>query len=350
MANILHQDRFSFSSCLVSSVCYLSSSMDSDTLQLLLGAIAFEFVQILLIWIYIRRRYQVALKELNRLTAQLATGERPSTYYIAGASQVEELTRNLEAVGARLEQFHRQQGAEDFNLNILLANMVEGVMVVDRAHIIRLANAELVRLFDLKQSPVERTVLEALREARVELVLRQAMASGSALQQEVELDSGGRAENVRHFQISVVPIRNRDGEVDGAVVVFHNITRIKQLEVMRREFVANVSHELRTPLAIFRGYLETLLDNPGLSRDDTQPMIEALARNSKRLAMLVEDLLMLTHIESAQSLPEYTLVRLGLLLRQIVQDWNNRAGSEPAQIDCVVPDDLPSVEVDAVRF
>ena len=61
----------------------------------------------------------------------------------------------------------------------------------------------------------------------------------------------------------------RTGEIDGAVVVFHDLTRIKQLEVVRRDFVANVSHELRTPLAIFRGYLETLIDNPGLPREDT---------------------------------------------------------------------------------
>jgi len=71
------------------------------------------------------------------------------------------VSRHLESVGARLEQYQRERQEEDFNLNVLLANMVEGVMVVDQRHVVRLVNDELLNLFELKQSPIGRTVLEA---------------------------------------------------------------------------------------------------------------------------------------------------------------------------------------------
>ena len=197
------------------------------------------------------------------------------------AAWSQQVSRTSKALGARLEEFQRQQQEEDFNLNVLLANMVEGVMVVDQKHVVRLVNDELLNLFDLKQSPLGRTVLESLREARVEMIVRET------IQQRRAAPAGGRSlestalgQPPRHFDISVVPIRTKKDEVGGAVVVFHDITRIKQLEVVRQDFVANVSHELRTPLAIFRGYLETLQDNPGPaargvaahSRDDAAPL------------------------------------------------------------------------------
>src|SRR5579859_2974277 len=122
--------------------------MDNPLIALL---VILELIQLLIFWAFLRQRYQVSLRQLSRLTEQLAAGERPKSYYIDGPRWVAQLSRSLEAVGLRLEAFQRQQQEEDFNLNALLANMVEGVMVVDQKHVVRLVNDELLRLFDLKQ-------------------------------------------------------------------------------------------------------------------------------------------------------------------------------------------------------
>ena len=253
-------------------------------------------------------------------------------------------------IGARIEQFQRQRQEEDFNLNVLLANMVEGVMVVNQKHVVRLFNDELVNLFDLSQSPMGRTVLESLREARVEMLVRETIARGEARQQEVTLDSSAVGQPSRHFDISAVPFRTGNDEVRGAVVVFHDITRIKQLEVMRQDFVANVSHELRTPLAIFRGYLETMADNPDLPTEERQRILETMKRHSDRLNALVEDLLVLTRLEARQVQTEFSTIRVDAFFRQLVKDWDNRSNKADVTIIVNVADDLPTLDVDALRL
>ena len=309
-----------------------------------------ELVQLVGFWIFFRYRSRRSLRQLSRLTGQLAAGEWPKSYYIDGPPLVEQVSRHLESVGARLEAFQRQQQEEDFNLNVLLANMVEGVMVVDQRHVVRLVNDELLNLFDLKQSPLGRTVLESLREARVEMIVRETIRRGEPRQQEVVLESTALGLPPRHFDISVVPIRAPKGEVRGAVAVFHDITRIKQLEVVRQDFVANVSHELRTPLAIFRGYLETLADNPDMPREESQRILETMKRHSDRLNALVEDLLILTRLEARHVEAEISTIRVDAFLRQLVRDWAVRTNSGAVDIQIGMPDDLPPLDVDALRL
>jgi len=309
-----------------------------------------ELIQLAGFWAFVRYRYRHSLRQMSRLTGQLAVGQRPKSYYINGPPLVAQVSRHLESVGARLEEFQRQQREEDFNLNVLLANMVEGVMVVDERHVVRLVNDELLNLFDLKQSPLGRTVLESLREARVETIVHETILRGEPRQQEVVLESSALGLPPRHFDISVVPIRTKNDEVRGAVVVFHDITRIKQLEVVRQDFVANVSHELRTPLAIFRGYLETLAGNPDLPREESQRILETMKRHSDRLNALVEDLLILTRLEARQMEAEFSTIRVDAFFRQLVRDWGNRTNSGAVDIQIEMPGDLPPLDVDALRL
>jgi two-component system, OmpR family, phosphate regulon sensor histidine kinase PhoR len=309
-----------------------------------------EVVQLVGFGLFLRFRSQHSLRQLSRLTGQLATGQRPKSYYIDGPPLVEQVSRHLETVGSRLEEFQRQQQEEDFNLNVLLANMVEGVMVVDQRHVIRLVNDELLNLFELQASPLGRTVLESLREARVETIIRETIQRGEPRQQEVMFESTAPGLPPHHFDISVVPIRSPKNEVRGAVVVFHDITRIKQLEVLRQDFVANVSHELRTPLAIFRGYLETLADNPALPREESQRILDTMKRHSDRLTALVEDLLVLTRLESRRVETEFSTIRVDAFFRQLVRDWTHRANAQEVEIDIQIQDDLPPLDVDALRM
>jgi two-component system phosphate regulon sensor histidine kinase PhoR len=211
-------------------------------------------------------------------------------------------------------------------------------------------NDELLNLFQLKQSPLGRTVLESLREARVEMIVRETIRRGEPHQEEVILEGTALGLPPRHFDISVVPIRAPKGEVRGAVAVFHDITRIKQLEVVRQDFVANVSHELRTPLAIFRGYLETLADNPDMTREESQRILETMKRHSDRLNALVEDLLILTRLEARHVEAEISSIRVDAFFQQLVRDWGVRTNSGAVDIQIEMPDDLPPLDADALRL
>ena len=321
-----------------------------DNHLLIVVLVLVEFLQIVAFWAFIRYRYQHSLRQMSRLTGQMATGQKPTSFYIDGPREVQQVSRHLETLNARVEEFQRAAREGDSNLNLLLANMVEGVMVVDQKHVVRLFNDELLNLFQLKQSPLGRTVLESLREARVEMIVGESIQKGKPRQQEVMLETV-LGQPPRHFDISVVPIRTKkEDEVGGAVVVFHDITRIKQLEVLRQEFVSNVSHELRTPLAIFRGYLETLQDNPDLPREELQRILETLQRHSDRLFALVEDLLTLSRFEAGRIKTEFSTIRMDAFFKQIVRDWNNRKNAAEVELVLKIGDSLPPIDADAIRL
>jgi two-component system phosphate regulon sensor histidine kinase PhoR len=116
--------------------------------------------------------------------------------------------------------------------------------------------------------------------------------------------------------------------MEGAVVLFHDVTQLRQVEEIRRDFVANVSHELRTPLSIFRGYLETLLDDPHQPPGELLRILEVMERHSDRLYALVEDVLSLARLESPAA--ELDLSDEYTDLLQILRDWEKRLGGEAA--------------------
>ncbi len=297
-----------------------------------------------------RQRYQRPALELNRLTRKMAHDEIPESFAVHGDEALEEVAQHLASISMRVSDLKQMRRDEEFNLNVLLENMFEGVMVVDRNHTIQLVNRELVALFSIRGNPVQRTTSDALRQSSVEVILTEAISTGTALRREVTLDQEAAASSLQCFEMSAVPIRTSDGKIDGAVAVFHDISRIKQLESVRQEFVANVSHELRTPLSIFRGYLETLLEQPHLEHDKIHRILETMQRHSNRLNALVEDLLTLTRLESKQADLHLTSVRLSAFIRQLVADWEQRFAAAPAQIHFAVPDDLPSLEIDTTKF
>ena len=322
--------------------------MDLGTGLIATLLIVFELGQLGLLWFYLRRRRD-SLRQMGRVAHQLADGRLPASYYVNGPPLIANLGHSLERIGQRLDVLQRRQQEEDFNLNVLLANMVEGVMVVDQRHTVRLVNDELLSLFDLKTSPLNRTVLESLREARIELIVRETLDKKEIQRHEVVLQSAS-GPATRHFEVSAVPIRTAGDNVGGAVLVFHDITRIKHLELVRSEFIANVSHELRTPLAIFRGYLETLMEHPDLPLEEKKRVFLAMRRHSERLNALVEDLLVLTRFESKQIEFELDLVRPEAFFKQLVRDWKRQAGADATAIELEVPKNLPPVEVDPMRF
>src|SRR5262249_59181375 len=108
-------------------------------------------------------------------------------------------------------------------------------------------------------------------------------------------------------EVSAVPIKKADDEITGAVALFHDITELKRLDQIRRDFVANVSHELRTPLSILRGYIEVLLDEPETPRQELARILSIMDRHSKRLQRLVADFLRLAELGSSQAGVEFSV-------------------------------------------
>ena len=140
-------------------------------------------------------------------------------------------------------------------------------------------------------------------------------------------------------------MRDAAGE-PGVVAMFRDITRLKQLEEIRREFVANVSHELRTPLSIFQGYLETLLDTPDLPTEERVPVLEVMRKHSQRLNALVEDLLALARLENRDSHPKLMPLAVERILREAAADWARPCAGKSVRIAIECEPDLPALSAD----
>jgi two-component system phosphate regulon sensor histidine kinase PhoR len=295
-------------------------------------------------WFLRERRLRRSIERLQAMLEQLAKGREPASYSLAG--NFARLGQRAEQVASEQEHLRRQRQLAEANLQIILSSMQEGVMVVDSRRAVRLVNPSLRKMFDLEPNVFGHPVIEALREPVLDEMIGSALASGEPQEREIEL--AGRKPPVVLMTI-VSPMRDAAGEA-GALAMFRDVTRLTQLEQVRREFVANVSHELRTPLAIFQGYVENLVDNPDLDREDRAATYAVLEKHSKRLNALVEDLLILARLEARREELKREDIDFGALLAETTRDWSVRTDKKGVVLKLEVAPDLPIVSADRMRL
>ncbi len=178
----------------------------------------------------------------------------------------------------------------------LFNSMSEGVLILDRTGHVQLVNRSLQKFFDLKADVRGQTIMEAFRwQELAELTKRLPQ---ERIVQGLELELPGI--RGRWLEANAAAVLDREGRQHGSILVFHDLTRLKQLESTRQEFVANVSHELRTPLSLIKGFVETLLDG---AKDDPElatRFLRTIEKHTDRLTYLIEDLLTISRLESGQ--------------------------------------------------
>jgi two-component system phosphate regulon sensor histidine kinase PhoR len=217
---------------------------------------------------------------------------------------------------------------------VIFDSMVEGLLLLDEQGRIQLANRAFLALFGLSANPRGRTIIEALRLH--ELAALVASLDAQRQVSDYEFKVPGLTE--RWLQINAAAIFNGQGERHGTVIVFHDLTRLKQLERARKEFVANVSHELRTPLSLIKGYAETLLDG---ARDDPEVatrFLTTIDRNAERLRLLIDDLLIISELESGRVKLNLQTVVLSQVVAKVLEDFKTRATARNVTLQNQAPD------------
>jgi two-component system, OmpR family, phosphate regulon sensor histidine kinase PhoR len=183
--------------------------------------------------------------------------------------------------------------------------MIDGLIIVGADGRIRIANRAAAALFEVTSPMIGRTPLEAIRRHEVASILHQLDQQPEVLDHEVRLERPGAARTVL---INALVLSDANGTRDGALLVFHEVTRLRQLESVRQDFVANVSHELRTPLSLIKSAAETLVDGGKSDPAITDRFLDIIDKNANRLTLLIDDLLLLAKLDSG---------RLALQLRSV---------------------------------
>jgi two-component system phosphate regulon sensor histidine kinase PhoR len=264
------------------------------TSVLALGGVLAGALSLLLGYVFMRRIVR-PLEEVGRGLERLERGEFGARVPERGNDEIGTLARTLNRVEERLEATIHSLTAQRNQRDAILSSMVEGLLAVDGDDRILLANDAARHLLGGGSTVWEgRSLLEVARIPQLVQFVAQVRGSAHPLGTALVV----REPRPRYLEVHAAPLRLADGSAQGAVVVFNDVTRLRKLEEVRREFVANVSHELKTPITAIQGFVETLLDGGALEdRESARRFLGILGRQSDRLRAIIEDLLYLSRIE-----------------------------------------------------
>lgn len=244
----------------------------------------------------------------------------------------------------------QQRTGQLAQLEATLGSLQEAVLIVDASNYILLANKALQAISSRAATQIIGHRLELVLHSADFLTYVEAVRLGKAQpQQEVELVEGGRT---TWLEITGTIIQSQ-GSSRGpwTLFVLHDITKQKKLEAVRKDFVANVSHELRTPLSVIKGYVETLVDgHQDIPIEDRERFLKTIQRHTERLNSLLEDLLVLSRLESINPGLHRESVDLQALLASIIDDYHGRPATADHVLELTVDPAHGTLFVDPLKL
>jgi len=289
------------------------------------------------------RKWIAPWRQVEDVITQIGRGERPRTFLMEGSGPAQRIGFQLEKIVGDLEQRQKQIAKRESGMQTIFSAMQDALLVVDSNRRLILTNQTFRKLFDAPEISIATPLLEIVRDPTLDQLLTDAFRGRGPVRCELTLDQS-------QIELHAVATKNEVGEITGALVLFHDITELKKMDQVRRDFVANVSHELRTPLSILRGYIETLLDSPKTPCDELARILRVMERHSDRLDLLVEDLLTLAQLESSNPDLQIGTVDLSTFLPEMVRDWEKKITRKHLNIVVDVPPELSPICADRTRL
>jgi two-component system phosphate regulon sensor histidine kinase PhoR len=274
-------------------------------------------------------------RQLTDAARRMSEGELDFTVPVVAPEELGELGRTLGQLARSLSSTLEQLRSERDWMGGILSRMREGVILLDAKQCIKMLNPALREMLLLSEEVVGKPVLEAIRHGELKRLLDRVFEEGKPASREIEI-SGLKP---RQLLVRAAPLGT-----DGAVfAVMFDVTEIRRLESLRKDFVANVSHELRTPVTAIRSAAETLRDVALNDAKALPSFADIIARNAERLGCMVDDLLELSRIESREIKLVVQAIDLGDLISQVLALFHERALKRRQSFEVLVPEDLPWV-------
>lgn len=320
--------------------------LESRAQEIILIAFLLAFLMGLAFTFFISVIVSKPLKEMAAVAHSIAQGDYSKKPVVRSGDEIGELSLALAYMTDQIKEKIEKIKKDAVRLDTVLSSMIEGVMVVDEKGAILLINPSLQRLFSVEIPCEGRKPIEIIRndvlQGMVDRLLRDPQR---VFEEEIELHHPEE----KILKISGSPIV-RNGRTEGAVLVFHEITQLRALENIRRDFVANVSHELRTPVANIKGYTETLLDGAIDDRESAKEFIGIIHQSSGQLAALIDDLLNLSRIESGKMTFNLVPLDLQVALKRSVEAMDKTAKKKLISVTINIPPAVPKVLADDQRL
>ncbi|HYB62207.1 MAG TPA: ATP-binding protein [Methylomirabilota bacterium] len=297
------------------------------------------------------RRLAARVDQLTEFSRRIAAGDYRLLPTDPAGDALAELSGTLNDMAQQLDRTIRSLAEERNRSAAILASMAEGVAVIDDSERLVFCNKAFRRIFALGTAPAEgRPMIELVREPELLNIVRRVLSGVEVETGEIERGTVTR----QNFRATVSRLEpggaGKGGGPAGAALVLHDISDLRHLERVRRDFVANVSHEFKTPLTAIQGFAETLLGGALEDEQNNRRFVEIMRNHSARLARLTDDLLELSRIEAGRTELARRAVGLHGIVAACAETMRPRLELKRLKFEMRLPADLPEVKADPRRL
>jgi two-component system phosphate regulon sensor histidine kinase PhoR len=304
------------------------------------GMAVAALVVILAAWIIAR----ITTRPIRRLTIasqKIASGELGQKISIGSRDEVGELARAFNEMSLKLKELVDEISGDRARLAGILDNMADGVIVTDVDSRISLCNKAAEKLFSVKNA-VGRPLMEVVRDHEIDELVKSNLATGKM--GDIRYESGT---SKRYIRAIAIVIDSRKPE--GVLILFQDLTDVRNLQTTRRELIGNISHEFRTPLAGIKAMVETLRDGAVDDKGTARDFLSRIDEEVDRLTQLVAELTELSRIETGKAELKLEPVNLNTIIDEAINQLSPQAERQQLSIKTELTPDLPTVRADIGR-
>ena len=301
----------------------------------ILQVMAIVVVISLLVAFIFSRKFSKPIKELVLASRRVADGDFSVKVFPESKGELQELSGSFNYMISRIKELVTEISQQKGALNSIIESIQEGLLVLDKKGRIIISNDSLERILD-NPSISGRFYWEVMREPRLAELIRRIKEGKTGGPEEIEI-------NDRDFICSASFLKSSEE----TVFTFHDITEMKRLEKMKKDFVVNISHELRTPLTAIKGFLETLEESID---EKNRQYVDILSRHTERLTNIVKDLLLLSSLEERGLGLEPEKVDLEELLNNILSIYRHAIKEKNLRLIIDVEKDIPEIKADPFKL
>ncbi len=321
----------------------IEKSVNRLTLTIALSMVVLALLTVLAAW-FIARRTTGPLRQLTKATRQIAAGQLDQKITVQIRDEVGQLGNAFNEMSLSLKGMMEVVSAEKAKLSTVLNNMVDGVILTDKEGIISTANQTAGRLFGFDDKNVSsKPIIEVVREHEVDAVLKTCLRTRK--EQSAQFESSVTKRFIRVIAAPIV-----DGKANEILVLFQDLTELRNLQTMRKELVGNISHELRTPISGIKVMVETLRDGAINDKEAAKDFLTRIDSDVDRLAQTVSELTELSRIETGQATLRIASLDLNFLIREVIEQLTPLAERQQVTISTNLATDLPEVRADRDRI
>ncbi|WP_071460349.1 two-component system histidine kinase PnpS [Bacillus massilinigeriensis] len=311
-------------------------------------SIGLAMVLIIFIVSKITNRYTKPIDSATNVAMELAKGNYRARTYEDHSDETGMLGASINILARNLEELMKAQEMQQDRLSTLIESMGSGLILIDSRGYINLINRAYKDIFDVEPADyLYKLYYEVVEHKEIRLLIEDIFMTEQRTARQVVLPLGIER---RHFHVYGVPIIGMNNVWKGVLLVFHDITELKKLEQMRKDFVANVSHELKTPITSIKGFTETLLDGAMNDRGSLEAFLPIILKESERLQTLVQDLLDLSKLEQQGFYLDLQEINIVTEIKEVIAILQSRANEKQICLEFTEPEQETTAEGDANRL